>query len=109
MERGAYIYILTNKNHTVLYIGVTSNLINRLFEHRSGKYKTSFTFKYNVKKIVYFEEFYTIDDAIYREKQLKAGSRKKKLDLINGFNPEWKDLSASIESQIASCLAMTLR
>lgn len=97
MERGGYIYILTNKNHTVLYIGVTSNLGNRLNEHRTGKYKTSFTYKYNVKELVYFEEFLSIEDAIHREKQLKAGSRQKKLDLINGFNPEWKDLSKSIE------------
>jgi putative endonuclease len=96
MERGGYIYILTNKNHTVLYIGVTSNLGNRLYEHRTGKYKTSFTYKYNVKELVYYEEFLTIDDAIYREKQLKAGSRQKKLDLINGFNHEWKDLSNSV-------------
>jgi putative endonuclease len=97
MERGGYIYILTNKNHTVLYIGVTSNLGNRMYEHRTGKYKTSFTYKYNVKELVYYEEFLTIVDAINREKQLKAGSRQKKLDLINGFNPEWRELSSSIE------------
>jgi putative endonuclease len=96
MERGGYIYILTNKNHTVLYVGVTSNLGNRLYEHRTGKYQTSFTFKYNVKELVYFEEFLSIEEAIYREKQLKAGSRQKKLDLINRLNPEWKDLSSSI-------------
>lgn len=96
MERGGYIYILTNKNHTVLYVGVTSNLGNRLCEHRTGKYQTSFTFKYNVKELVYFEEFLSIEEAIYREKQLKAGSRQKKIDLINRLNPEWKDLSSSI-------------
>lgn len=96
MERGGYTYILTNKNHTVLYIGVTSNLGNRMYEHRAGKYKTSFTYKYNVKELVYFEEFLSIEEAIYREKQLKAGSRQKKLDLINGFNPEWKDLTSTI-------------
>ena len=97
MERGGYIYILTNKNHTVLYIGVTSNLGNRMYEHRTGKYKTSFTYKYNVKELVYFEEFLSIEEAIYREKQLKAGSRQKKLYLISRLNPEWKDLSKSIE------------
>ena len=97
MERGGYIYILTNKNHTVLYTGVTSNLANRLHEHRTGLYKTSFTFKYNVKELVYYEGFTNIEQAIFREKQIKAGSRQKKLDLINGFNPEWKDLSNTIK------------
>ncbi|HZL12391.1 MAG TPA: GIY-YIG nuclease family protein [Prolixibacteraceae bacterium] len=97
MERGGYIYILTNKNHTVLYTGVTSNLANRLYEHRTGMYKYSFTYKYNVKELVYYEGFTNIEEAIHREKQLKSGSRQKKLDLINRFNPQWKDLSESIE------------
>src|SRR5664280_956094 len=97
MERGGYIYILTNKNHTVLYTGVTSNLANRLHEHRTGLYKTSFTYKYNVKELVYYEEFLSIEEAIYREKQIKGGSRQKKLDLINGFNPQWNDLTKSVE------------
>lgn len=96
MKRGGYIYILTNKNHTVLYTGVTSNLGNRLYEHKTGLYKTSFTYKYNVKELVYYEEFMSIEDAIYREKQIKAGSRQKKLDLINRLNPEWNDLSAAV-------------
>jgi len=97
MERGGYIYILTNKNHTVLYTGVTSNLSDRLYEHSTGKYKTSFTSKYNVKDLVYFEEFLSIEDAINREKQIKAGSRQKKEDLINQLNPEWIDLAQTIE------------
>ena len=97
MERVGYIYILTNKNHTVLYTGVTSNLGNRLNEHHIGLYKTSFTHKYNVNVLVYYEEFLSTEDAIYREKQIKAGSRQKKLDLINRLNPEWKDLSGSFE------------
>ena len=97
MERGGYIYILTNNSHTVLYTGVTSNLGNRIFEHRTGFYKNSFTSKYNVTKLVYYEGFTSIEEAIHREKQIKAGSRQKKLDLINRFNPEWKDLSDSIE------------
>ena len=97
MERGEYIYILTNNSHTVLYTGVTSNLGNRIFEHRTGFYKNSFTSKYNVTKLVYYEGFTSIEEAIHREKQIKAGSRQKKLDLINRFNPEWKDLSDSIE------------
>jgi len=95
MERGGYIYILTNKNHTVLYTGVTSDLGKRLYEHRNGLYKDSFTSRYNVTKLVYFEEFLSIEDAIYREKQIKAGSRQKKLDLINKLNPDWNDLSSS--------------
>ena len=97
MERGGYIYILTNKNHTVLYTGVTSNLANRLYELRTGFYKESFTSRYNVTKLVYYEGFTGIEDAIRKEKQIKAGSRQKKLDLINSFNPEWKDLSGTIE------------
>jgi len=95
MERGGYIYILTNKNHTVLYTGVTSNLANRIYEHRTGLYKTSFTHKYNVKELVYYEELTSIEEAIFREKQIKAGSRQKKLDMIFNFNPGWKDLSGN--------------
>lgn len=97
MERGGYIYILTNKNHTVLYTGVTSNLVKRLHEHRTGFYKDSFTSRYNVTKLVYYEEFLSIEDAIFREKQIKAGSRQKKLDLINKLNPDWIDLAKSIK------------
>lgn len=97
MERGGHIYILTNKNHTVLYTGITSNLRNRLYEHRTGFYKNSFTSRYNVNLLVYYEGFTSIEEAIIREKQIKAGSRQKKLDLINCFNPEWKDLTSAIE------------
>lgn len=97
MGKGGYIYILTNKNHTVLYTGVTSNLFNRLYEHRTGVYKTSFTFRYNVKDLVYYEGFTSIEEAILREIQIKGGSRQKKLDLINELNPSWKDLTNSIE------------
>jgi putative endonuclease len=93
MEKGGYIYILTNKNRTVLYTGVTSNLANRLYEHQNGSYKTSFTYKYNVKELVYYEEFLSIEEAIFREKQIKAGSRQKKLDMINHLNPRWEDLT----------------
>jgi putative endonuclease len=77
-------------------VGVTSNLPKRMEEHKTGKYKTSFTHRYNVTELVYFEEFSNIVAAIAREKQIKAGSRQKKLDLINGFNPEWKDLSEGL-------------
>ena len=96
MKKGGYIYILTNKNNTVLYTGVTSNLGNRIQQHRTGYYKNSFTSKYNLTKLVYYEEFLTIEDAISREKQLKAGSRKKKIQLIERINPIWDDLSRDI-------------
>lgn len=92
LKRG-FTYILTNRHHTVLYVGVTSNLPKRMQEHKTGRYKNSFTHRYNVTELVYYEEFSRIVDAIAREKQLKAGSRQKKLDLINTMNPEWKDLA----------------
>jgi putative endonuclease len=82
-----YIYILTNAAHTVLYVGVTNNLQRRVMEHKTGQNKKSFTKRYNVNKLVYYEVFSSITEAIKREKQLKAGSRQKKPDLINGFNP----------------------
>ncbi|MBC8756433.1 GIY-YIG nuclease family protein [Kordia sp. YSTF-M3] len=86
------VYFLTNKNNTVIYIGVTSDLTKRIYQHKSKTYK-SFTSKYNCDILVYFEEFQTMDEAIAREKQLKAGNRKRKEELINQENPEWNDLS----------------
>lgn len=97
MERGGATYILTNKNHTVLYTGVTSDLVKRIYEHKNKIYQTSFTKKYNVDKLVYYEVFHSIEEAIDREKQIKGGSRKKKIDLVNSLNPDWKDLSEGIE------------
>ncbi len=91
-ERAYCIYILTNSHHTVLYTGVTNNLQRRVMEHRSKQGDGSFTKKYNVHKLVYYEYGDDINFAIYREKQIKGGSRHKKIDLITGFNPEWKDL-----------------
>jgi len=85
------IYILTNKNNNVLYTGVTSNLVKRIWEHKN-KIVEGFSKKYNLHKLVYYEFFENINQAIIREKQIKAGSRKKKFDLINKFNPDWKDL-----------------
>ncbi|WP_312819022.1 GIY-YIG nuclease family protein [Kaistella carnis] len=87
-----FIYILTNKAHTVLYVGVTSNLPQRILEHKAKKYQNSFSCRYNLDQLVYWESFQEIGDAIMREKQIKGGSRQKKLDLINGLNPEWNDL-----------------
>ena len=83
---------MTNKNNTVIYIGVTSNLIKRVYEHKSKMYK-GFSSRYNCNKLVYFEEFININDAILREKQLKAGNRMKKEELIKSLNPDWLDLS----------------
>jgi putative endonuclease len=86
-----YIYILTNKNNKVLYTGVTNNLIRRIWEHRE-KINEGFTKRYNVTKLVYYEIFDNPNTAVKREKQIKAGSRKKKIDLINSINKDWKDL-----------------
>ncbi|WP_258105035.1 GIY-YIG nuclease family protein [Marinoscillum sp. MHG1-6] len=90
--RGGFVYILTNYNHTTLYTGVTSDLLSRIEEHRSHKFPKSFTAKYKVTKLVYFETFHSIEEAIIREKQIKAGSRKKKQDLICSTNWDWIDL-----------------
>mgnify|MGYP000004496984 FL=1 len=87
-----FIYIITNKNHTVLYTGVTSNLPKRIKEHQDKRYQGSFSAKYNANKLVYYEAFQMIGDAISREKQIKAGSRAKKIALINSVNAEWNDL-----------------
>jgi putative endonuclease len=87
-----FVYILTNKSNTTLYVGVSSDLHNRILEHKEKVYK-GYTAKYLCDKLVYFEQFQWIDDAIAREKQLKAGSRQKKIDLIVATNPSWSDLS----------------
>ena len=87
-----YVYILASKRNGTLYIGVTNNLERRIYEHKSDLVK-GFTKKYNVDKLVYLEEFQDVHEAIAREKQIKAGSRKKKEELINNFNPNWNDLS----------------
>lgn len=89
-DRLFYVYILTNDFNTVLYTGVTNDLVRRMNEHFEGS--TGFTGKYRVRKLVYFETFSEINEAIYREKQIKAGSRQKKIDLIHSTNPEWSDL-----------------
>ena len=90
-DRQYCVYIMTNAHHNVLYTGVTNNLQRRVMEHKAGT-GGGFTKKYNVHKLVYFECGDDVSTAIFREKQIKAGSRKKKLDLINSLNPEWKDL-----------------
>ena len=87
-----YVYILTNKYGTVLYTGVTRDLVRRVYEHKNHLHKDSFTSKYNVTKLVYFEETNDVRSAIEREKQIKSWSRKRKTDLIFDKNPHWVDL-----------------
>jgi putative endonuclease len=91
MDALYFVYILTNTWHTVLYVGVTSDLRARVYQHRE-KLLPGFTSRYNVWKLVYFEIGYDAAGAIAREKQLKAGSRRRKLELINRINPEWRDV-----------------
>jgi putative endonuclease len=82
---------MSNASKT-LYTGVTNDLIRRVMEHKEGKI-IGFTSKYNIKKLVYFEEGHSIYEALYREKQIKGWVRKKKINLIEELNPEWADLS----------------
>ena len=95
MQKQSFVYILFNKSDGVLYTGVTSDLVKRVFEHKSKVIK-GFTQKYNVDKLGYYEIFEDIEQAILREKQIKAGSRKKKIELIESTNPEWRDLYEDI-------------
>ena len=90
-----YVYILASKPKGVLYIGFSNDLVARVYEHREELVE-SFTKKYHVHKLVYYEVFHRIEEAIGREKQIKAGSRKKKEELVNSINSEWKDLFAEI-------------
>ncbi len=94
-EKRGYVYILTNRWNRVLYTGVTSGLIKRVYEHKN-KLADGFTQKYNVNKLVYYEIFGDIMSAIEREKQIKGWVRKKKIALIEKENPEWKDLYEGI-------------
>ena len=92
-EHRYYVYILTNIHRTVLYIGVTNDLQRRVGEHRAETTE-GFTARYHVTRLLYYEEYQYIRDAIAREKQLKAGSRQKKNELIERENPNWLDLAA---------------
>jgi len=83
---------MTNKHNTVLYTGVTSDLIARIQQHRNRDYPKSFTCKYNVTKLVYYKTYSRIEEAIAEEKRIKGGSRKQKIDLISSLNPVWEDL-----------------
>ena len=90
-EKQYYVYILTNKSNTVLYTGGTGDLKRRVYEHKAELVE-GFTKRYNVDKLVFYEVSNDIESAILREKQIKGGSRAKKITLVNGLNPEWKDL-----------------
>ena len=95
---GDYFYIVTNTYNTVLYCGATTNLFKRVTEHKNKVFKNSFTLKYNLDKLVYFESFSIARDAFLREKQIKAGSREKKIELIEMLPPEWNDLFELLKS-----------
>jgi len=95
MKRQYYVYILTNKHNTVLYTGITNDLKRRVYEHKE-KLVDGFTKKYNITKLVYYEVFEDPENAILREKQIKAGSRQKKIGLINSINREWINLYEKI-------------
>jgi putative endonuclease len=90
-DKAYFVYIMTNQRDHVLYMGVTNNLYRRAIEHREGR-GSGFTSKYRANKLVYYEVYEHVFDALEREKQIKGGSRQKKLDLINAMNPDWRDL-----------------
>ena len=92
MEKGGCVYIMTNKMHTVLYTGVTSDIIGRVWQHKNKAYPKSFTAKYNCNKLVYYFFYSSIEEAIAVEKAIKGGSRKQKKQLVESMNPEWIDL-----------------
>lgn len=87
-----YVYIMTNKNNTVIYIGMSGNLKQRIYQHKN-KYSKGFANKYNINKLVYYETFDYPNEAIKREKQIKKWNRAWKISLINDLNPDWNDLS----------------
>jgi putative endonuclease len=95
MKNRAYLYFTTNKHNNILYIGVTNDIVRRIAEHKA-KINKGFTYKYNCNKLVYYEVFHLMTDALAREKQLKNWRRDWKNKLVNDFNPDWKDLSDDI-------------
>ena len=90
-------YIMCSNNHSTLYVGVTSDIAARVYEHKHKVYPTSFTATYNCVKLVYYRRFELIVEAIAEEKRIKGGSRRKKVELIIGMNPEWQDLYDEIK------------
>ena len=104
MSNGGFVYVLTNKHKTVLYIGVTSNLRTRLWEHKEHIVKNSFTSRYNVEFLIYYEWYSSINSAIEREKELKKWRREKKKVLINGKNEYWRFLNDEVSNEVYSLL-----
>ena len=95
MEKKGYVYFMTNNSNKVLYVGVTDSLTRRVAEHAGGG-GSFFTHKYKCTKLVYYETFSDIEQAIAREKQIKHYKREWKDELVNGMNPEWKDLGKGL-------------
>ena len=96
MIKPGYFYIMSNAHNNVLYCGATDDLCRRVNEHKNGVYTNSFTSRYNINKLVYYEVFSLTADAFKREKQIKGGSRLKKIKLIESINPDWTDLTEKI-------------
>ncbi len=92
MKKCGWVYIITNQNNTVLYVGVTSDLLQRISSHINKEYPKSFTARYNIDKLVYYQPLETIGEAIAEEKRIKAGNRKQKISMINSMNRKWDDL-----------------
>ncbi|QHS55601.1 GIY-YIG nuclease family protein [Mucilaginibacter sp. 14171R-50] len=92
MQRGGCVYIMTNKQNVVFYTGVTSDLMDRVWDHKNKTYPDSFTSRYNCHKLVYHYFYSHIEEAIAAEKLIKGGSRQSKIDLVNSINPGWNDL-----------------
>lgn len=97
MTKGGAVYIMSCPDKTTLYVGVTSDLFNRVIQHKEKFYPASFTAKYNCSLLVYYKWFEGIEEAIAEEKRIKSGSRKKKIQLIEALNEGWKDLFDSID------------
>ncbi len=91
-KKGCCVYITTNVSHSVLYTGVTSDIVRRVFYHKSKTYPNSFTAKYDCAKLVYFAFYPTIEEAIAAEKVIKGGDREHKIQIINALNPQWEEL-----------------
>ena len=92
-----YVYILSNTHKNVIYTGITNDLVRRVYEHKNHLEKYSFTARYNVENLVYYEATTNVEAAIEREKQIKSWNRKRKNQLIESMNPEWIDLYESIQ------------
>jgi putative endonuclease len=91
-QQGGCVYIMTNKMHSVLYVGVSSDLPARVWQHKNKVYPNSFTAKYNCDKLVYYCFYPRIEEAIANEKAIKGGNRKNKINFVNSMNPQWLDL-----------------